>query len=189
MRIFSAKKPEDWSQLSVKSIYYSYLKIFFEYGLSYDIQNHNDKSFLDKTINSMEINGNLKTILLRTHFSGYGNNSTISLMNVISIYLRLSEENEEIIDKKIDFSIEYDFGWLHRRIFEVIIALSICYDEHQRNAYYKELKTELKKLENNLRQIDKKIKRQFIKEREDVLTNFRDDFIKPIFVELGLEYA
>jgi hypothetical protein len=190
MERFHAKEPSDWSYLSIKSIYYSFLKIFFKYGLSYNIQKHNDKKFLDETISSLEINENLKLLIYRTHASGFGNDSTISLLNVISIYLRISENKREIIDKKLDFSIDYDFGWLHRRIFEVILVLSIfCKNGKIKNEYFRELNQKLKKLEPELKNLEKKVKYQFIIKKEELMTNFRNEFLKPIIEKMDLEYA
>lgn len=153
-------------------MFISFACIVCDFASSYDARRHYDiASELIENLGQISLEKMFRQIIKDCYNDGKGFLSTLALMLLIMIYLRLPNKKTDVVEFFTDIS-DLKIGWLNRRVFEAVIATVMI----ERTP-----KKELVELENELRNSQ-------IVGLEDKY-NFWDKVLSVKISHLGLENA
>lgn len=155
-------------------MFYAFACQICNFTCSYDVLQHDaiTSKVIEKPLSEISLEPIFIQIIKDCHNDGKGFLSTLALMLLIMIYLRLPSEKKARVVKFFTCLSDSQIGWLNRRAFEVAIATVMINDSPEEK---------LRELENELR--NAKI------ERLEDKHNFRDKVLRGKISHLGLENA
>lgn len=145
-----------------------------DFASSYDVRQHDviASKLIEKPLCQISFENILNQIIKDCYNDGRGFLSTLALMLLIMIYLRLPNKKKTYVVEFFKCISDLKIGWLNRRVFEVVIA-TVMMESHPKE---------------KLRELEKELRNAQIEGLDDKY-NFRDKVLLAKILHLGLENA